>query len=224
MGSQKHSFQSAFRFLGIRAQGSNRAFGAARLFGEADAAAVVLEQVAETNALLFRNQPGQVEFDFVGVGIFRESQALREAHDMCVDADGLSAEGVAKEDVSGFSPDARKSEEIFQAVGHLPTKALDDFVAAIVNRARLVAEKIDLPDLFLELLHRSSGIVFGGFILFKEFDGYLVHKIVARLGGQDQSDEKFERVGEVEIEFSVGMDLFESVYDPFDTISLTNGF
>ena len=143
---------------------------------------------------------------------------------MCVDADGLSAKGIAKKDVGGFSPDARKSKEIFQAVGHLATKALDDFVAAIVDRARLVAEKIDLPDLFLELLYGSSGIVFGGFIFFKEFHGYLVHKIVARLGGQDQSDEKFERVGEVEIEFSVGMDLFEPAYDSFDAISLTNGF
>lgn len=54
-----------------------------------------MEQMAEADALFFCNQLCQVEFDFVGVGILRKPQALREAHDVRVDADGLPAEGVA---------------------------------------------------------------------------------------------------------------------------------
>lgn len=61
----------------------------------------------------------------------------------------------------------------------------------------------------MKLLHRRSGVVFCGSILLEEFDGYLVHEIVPRLGRQDQSDEKFERIGEIKIEFSVGMDFLE---------------
>ena len=54
----------------IRTKGSNRALRATGLFGKADAAAVVLEQVAEADSLVLWNQGCEVKFDFVWVGIF----------------------------------------------------------------------------------------------------------------------------------------------------------
>ena len=48
--------------------------------------------MAKPYALLFRHERREIEFDLVGVGILRESESLREAHDVGVDADGLLAE------------------------------------------------------------------------------------------------------------------------------------
>ena len=94
---------SRFRLARKRTKVLDRAFGTLRLFGEADAAAVVLHQVAEADALFFRDDCRQVSFDFVRVGLGREAEALLQARDVGVDADGLPAEGVAEDDVCGFS-------------------------------------------------------------------------------------------------------------------------
>src|ERR1700756_2967132 len=104
---------------------------------------------------------------------------------MCIDADGLLAKGVAQNNIGGFSADARKAKEIFQPLGYSAIKALDDFGAAVVNGARLVAVEVDLAQLFLQLLQRYSRIVFGRSIFFKQIDGDLVYQIVPRLGGQN---------------------------------------
>ena len=60
-----------FGFIRIGAKRSDSALGATGFFGEADAAAVVLEQVAEADTLVLWNQGCEVKFDFVEVGIFR---------------------------------------------------------------------------------------------------------------------------------------------------------
>ena len=143
---------------------------------------------------------------------------------MGIDADGLLTEGVAQDNVSGFSPDAGEAQEIFEPVGHLAAEALDDFSAALLDGAGFDAVEVDLADLFLELLQRYSRKVSRRFIFFKQLDGDLVYEIVPRLGRQDQSDEKFERIAEVEIEFGVGMDLFEPANDLFDELCFARGF
>ena len=59
--------------------------------------------MAKTDALLFRHERREIEFDLVGVGVLCESESLREAHDVGVDSDCLLAESVAKHDVGCFS-------------------------------------------------------------------------------------------------------------------------
>src|SRR5919108_3623497 len=84
----------------VGTEGPNRALGTFRLTGDADAPAVVLQEMAEADALFFGNDGHQVELDFVRVRVFGKSQALRQAHNVSVDADGLLAEGVAEHDVA----------------------------------------------------------------------------------------------------------------------------
>jgi hypothetical protein len=59
-----------FGFLGIRTEFSNDALGAPRLFREANAATVILHEMAEAHALFLWDDGHQVGFDFVGVGVF----------------------------------------------------------------------------------------------------------------------------------------------------------
>ena len=97
-----------FGLVGIGAQRSDRTDGTSRILGKADPPAVVLQKMTKSYSLFFRHHRGKIEFDLVGVGIFRESESLREAHHVRVHADGLLAEGVAEQDIGGFSPDAGK--------------------------------------------------------------------------------------------------------------------
>ena len=53
---------------------------------------------------------------------------------MGINADGVSAEGVAKNDVGGFSADARQREQFVQLIGNFAAEAFDDLVAASLNR------------------------------------------------------------------------------------------
>lgn len=177
--------------------------------------------MTEANPLLFRNQHRQVEFDLVRIGLFRKSQALRKAHDVGIDADSLLAKGVTKNNVGGFPADARETQEIVQVIGHLSTKTLNQLIAAVVDRARFVAVKVDPTKFFLQLLNGRSSVVFGGSIFLKEIDGDLIHKVVPRLRRQDQSNEQFKRIAEVEVEFGVGVDLLEPSDDLFNPVFFT---
>ena len=48
---------------------------------------MVLEEMAEPYTLLFWHKRYEIEFDLVRIGVLRESQSLREAHDVGVHAD-----------------------------------------------------------------------------------------------------------------------------------------
>ena len=140
-----------------------------------------MEQMTEANPPLFRNQRRQVEFDLVRIRVFSKPQALRKAHDVGIDADCLLSKDVTKNNVGGFSADAGETQEIFEPIGHLAPETRHEFIAAVVNRARFVAIKVNLPEFLLQLLYRCSGVVFGGSIFLKQLDGDLIDKIVPRL-------------------------------------------
>ena len=74
---------------------------------------MVLHQVAKAHPLFFRDNGHQVGFDLVRIVFGREAQALRQAHDMGVDADGVAAETVAEDDVGGLAADAGQADEVF---------------------------------------------------------------------------------------------------------------
>lgn len=130
----------------------------------------------------------EIEFDLVGVGVFRESESLREPHHVRVHADGLLAEGVAEQNIGGFSPDAGKGQKIVELIGNFALETLDDFTTAVVNRTSLVPVEIDVMYLLFQFRQRRSGVVLCGSVFFEKRAGHLVHKVVPRLSGQDKSD------------------------------------
>jgi hypothetical protein len=66
-----------FRFVCIGTKRPDRATGTARALGQANAASVVLQQMAKPYPLLFWHDRSQIEFDLVWIGVLRESKPLR---------------------------------------------------------------------------------------------------------------------------------------------------
>src|SRR5262245_35423242 len=110
--------------------------------------------MAKSYPLFFRDQRREIEFDFVWIGVFCESKALREAHHVGVDADGLLPESVAEYDIGRFSSHAGKAKKVVQSVRDFAIETLNDLAAAIVNRLGFVAIEVNFVDLAFELRQR----------------------------------------------------------------------
>ena len=141
--------------------------------------------MAKPYALLFRHERCEIEFDLVWIGVLRESQSLREAHDVGVDADGLLPESVAKQDIGCFSSYAGEGKKVVQLFGHSAIKALDDLAAAVVNRASFIPVEIDFADLFFQFRQRLAGIVFRRPVFLEKIGSHSVNEFVPGLGRQD---------------------------------------
>ncbi len=141
--------------------------------------------MAKPYALLIRHERGEIEFDLVWVGVLRESESLREAHDVGVDADGLLPESVAEQDIGCFSSYARKSKKFVQLVGHFAIEPLNDLTAAVVNRASFIPVEIDFADLLFQFRQRLAGIVFRRPVFLEKIGSHSVDEFVPRLSCQD---------------------------------------
>jgi hypothetical protein len=205
------------RFVRVRAQVSDRALRTPGLVSDADAAAVILHQVAKADPSFLRNNCDEIGFDLVGIGVHRQAKSLRETHHVGIDADGLFAERVSENNIRGLSTYAREADEILQVVGHVAAEALHELLAAIVNRFAFVTIEIDLADLPLESGQRRAGVISRRAMGFKQLRCYFVDQIVTCLGSEDQGDQELQRIGEVEIELGVGMNFFQTADDLFDS-------
>ena len=146
--------------------------------------------MAKAHALLFRHERCEIEFDLVWIGVLRESESLRQAHDVGVDADGLLPESVAKQDIGCFSSYAGKSKKVVQFIGYFAIEAFDDLAAAVVNRASFIPVEIDLADLFFQFGQRHAGIVFRRSVFFEKIGSYSVDEFVPGLCRQYQGDQQ----------------------------------
>ena len=99
-------------FVRIGAERANRALRAGRFFGNADAAAMVLQQVAEAHALFRWYERDEIKFNLVRIGVRRETQPLRKSHNMGIDADRRLAEDVTEDDVRCFSTHPGQRQKI----------------------------------------------------------------------------------------------------------------
>ena len=169
--------------------------------------------MAKPYALLFRHERCEIEFDLVWIGVLRECESLREAHDVGVDADGLLPESVAKQDIGCFSSYAGKSKKVVQLVGHFAIEALDDLAAAVMNRASFIPIEIDFADLLFQLRHRLAGIVFRRSVFLEKNSSYSVDEIVPGLCREDQGDQQLQWVSKIQVELGVRMGLFQSLND-----------
>jgi hypothetical protein len=66
--------------------------------------------MTKTDPLRLRDDFHQVGLDFVRVVVFSQPEPLRHAQDMSINTDGLSAVGIAQDNIRGFSADARQRE------------------------------------------------------------------------------------------------------------------
>ena len=135
---------------------------------------------------------------------------------MGVDADGLLPESVAEDDIGCLSSHAGKRQQIVQLVRDFAFEALDDFAAAVVNRLGFVAVEIDFVDFTFQRRHLCLGIVCRGSVFLEKIDGHPVNEIVPGLGRQDQGDEQFQGISEVQVELGVRMSLFQALDDLLD--------
>ncbi len=134
---------------------------------------------------------------------------------MSIDADGLLAKGVAENDVSGLTAHARQREEIFDIVRDLAAEARDERFAAVVNRFRFGAIKVNFPDLDLQFRRCSAGVIAGRTVRLEKFRRDLVDQIVARLSCEDERDQELQWVLVIEIELGVGIGFLQPL-DDFD--------
>ena len=89
--------------------------------------------MAEADPLTLGHQGHKVKLNLVWVGVAGKSQSLRETHHVGVHSDGLSAKGVADNDVGRLSSHPREGQEIIKPLWHVAMEALDDFPAAILD-------------------------------------------------------------------------------------------
>ena len=141
--------------------------------------------MAKTDALRFRDERYEIELDLVWIGVLRESESLRKAHDVGVHSDCLLAKSVAKHDVGGFSADTRETKKVIECVGNFTGEALDDFVAAVVNRARFISIEVYLADLSFQLRQRRTSIVFRGSVSFEKITRHSIDEIIPGLRCQN---------------------------------------
>ena len=133
---------------------NNRTLRTLGFFGQTNAPAVILHQMAKPHPPVRGNNLDQIRFDLVGIGVARKTQALRKPHHVGVDADGLFAEGIAENDIGGLAADAGQTDQVIEIVGDLAAKALDQLTATVMNRFGFVAIKVDLADLAFQLVRR----------------------------------------------------------------------
>jgi hypothetical protein len=130
---------------------------------------------------------------------------------MRVHTDGRLVKCVSKNDVGGFASNAGQFEQRVEVVGHFAGMFLDQLPAGGLDRFGFVAVEIDTLEFFLG----DVGPIGGGPVFWKNRGGDRVDEVVAGLGGEDEGDEEFERVGKVEREFGVGVRFFERGDDFF---------
>jgi hypothetical protein len=134
-----------------------------------------------------------------------------------VNADRFLPEGVAEQDVGGFSADAGKRQKIIEIVGNFAIEPLDDLIATVVYRPRFITIEIDPADLLLQLWQRRARIILGRSVFLEKIDGQQVDEIIPGLGRQNKRDEQLQRASEIQVELGIRMGLFEPGDDLLDS-------
>lgn len=129
------------------AEGEEGAVGAFRAAGDADAAAVVDQAVAEVNPLLFGEQLHQVLLDFYGIAVFGQAEQVGDAADVSVDDDAAGdVEGGAKEDVGGLAADAGERDQFFECARELAAEFINEFFRHAADAGGFGSEEAERAD------------------------------------------------------------------------------
>ena len=100
--------------------------------------------------------------------------------------------------------------------GNLAIETINQVLTAIVDRSGFGAVEINFADLHFEARQRCVRVIGGAAVDPKEIGGNLVHQIIARLCGENQCDEQFERIFVIEIELRIGMRFLEARQNLFE--------
>jgi hypothetical protein len=183
---------------------------AAGFAGEADLAAVENEEMGEEGPVVLGDDFHQVLFDFDGIGVCGEVEALGEASDVGIDDDAdILVEGVSQDDIGGFSTDAAEGGEFLHGLGDLAVVFLDDVGGGGADGGGFAAEEAGGLDDFFDVGLGGFGECFGGRVFFEEDGSNHIDAHIGALGGEDGGDEEFVSIAMIERAVGVGIKALE---------------
>src|SRR5712691_10277705 len=171
------------------------AIDATRLAGDAYAATVPDELMAEVNPYFFGDDAHQVLLDFLGVLVLGEIEAAREANHVSVDHDAAGdAVGRAQHHVRRFSSDAGKGKNLVHGLGDLTPEVFEEGFAGAHDRLGLVAEEAGWANFLLQFAGIGIGEGLGIGIFLVERFGDLIYTHVGALRGKNRGDQELKRI------------------------------
>jgi hypothetical protein len=166
------------------------------------------EPVAEVSPRFFWKKFRKVCFDFYGIGIFGETEAVGEASDMGIhDNAFIEAKGIAKNDVRGFSSDSGEGSQGFQGAGNLTIVVGKERGSHGSQVPGFIPEKTGGVNHAFEIFLGDACVVGRGLANAKEVLGDDIDPLVRALGGENGRDKQFEGIFEVEFAVGVRIDL-----------------
>ena len=194
-------------------EGADDTLGTFRLAGDANGAAVEGDEVAEDGAVGRRDEVVELEFDFVGVGLLREADAIGDALEMGVDDDTRGGETLAEDDVGGLAADARERGEGVHGGGDPSVEARDDIPGAAEEAFGFLTEEAGGADEGFKVSGVGLGEGGGVGVSGEEGRGDEVDAGVGTLSGEDGGGEELEGVSVVEHAAGVGVFVAEQLQD-----------
>ena len=171
----------------------------------------------ELNPFVLRDDLHQVLFDFDGVGIFCEVEAIGQALDVGIDDDsGGDAEDGTEDDVGGFTCGTRDGDQLFYGLRDLAAVLIEDPVGRADQRFGFVVEEDNGLDVFGQDFGANCGEVLEGGIFGEQARRDYVDADIGALSREYGGGEQFPRIGVMEGAGDVGIGFVEEFEDAFD--------
>ena len=141
----------------------------------------------------------QVAFHLDGIGLVRESQAVRHAlHVRVDDHTDMRAERVAEDDVGRLASDAGQREELLHGPRDLAIEFVEDAGGHPLKALGLVPVETGRAYRLLELFPVHLRIIAGRPVALEKIRRDAVHALVRALRREDGRHDQLERIGPVE--------------------------
>lgn len=167
--------------------------------------------MAQNRPVIFRHNLHQIRFDFIRIGMFRQTQEPGDPFDMGINRNTGHTECIAQYDIRGFSADTIEGHQILQVTGHITVVPVNQRLTAFSDVHRLVAEKPGGMYSMFQFFLGSIQIILGRPVFCEQRPGDLVYPFIGTLRGQDGRDQQVQRVREVKGAFRILKRLFQAV-------------
>src|SRR5688572_20436138 len=185
-----------WNILGLRselAQVANEALRAPRLSRQANVAAMQDEPVVRVLQVLGRRELEELQLDLERVLPGRDSGAVGDPEDVCIDRYGRLPERRVQDHVRSLAAHARQCLEGFAILRHGATVSFKQDLRKRDHVLRLHAVETDALDVLLESGDAELHHLFRSIRLAKEFRGREVDRLVGRLRRQHHRDQELVR-------------------------------
>jgi hypothetical protein len=176
------------------AQVIEHASRACRVAGVAYGAAVDNKPMGETGPFSRRQQPVKISLDFIGIVLAGETQTARQSFAMRVNNDPGFTEGMAQNNVSGFSSDPCKPGEFLHRRRHRAAELFNQLPRAFFKRPGFGAEKAQAPNDPFDLRCGCQRQGLGIGVMAKKLRRDPVNRLVGALSGKNDGNQKLKCV------------------------------